>query len=61
SSCRGTLYECMTAFTSEHLTHSLVKDIDDPIIQGIFFPQELQEMVEKNVKEEPDLSFTRIV
>ncbi|CAG8621522.1 4564_t:CDS:2, partial [Diversispora eburnea] len=50
------LYECMSDFTSEHLIHSFTIDIDDPIIQGIFFPRELQEIEETNVKEDPDLS-----
>nr|CAG8509678.1 8982_t:CDS:2 [Entrophospora candida] len=51
-----TLYECVPDFTSEHLIHSFTIDIDDPIIKGIFFPQELQEIEETNVKEDPDLS-----
>ncbi|CAJ0876178.1 5051_t:CDS:2 [Entrophospora sp. SA101] len=51
-----TLYECVPNFTSEHLIHSFTIDIDDPIIKGIFFPQELQEIEETNVKEDPDLS-----
>ncbi|CAG8471208.1 2286_t:CDS:10 [Diversispora eburnea] len=51
-----TLYECMSDFTSEHLIHSFTIDIDDPIIKGIFYPQELQEIAKTNVKEDPDLS-----
>ncbi|CAG8681919.1 13622_t:CDS:2, partial [Funneliformis mosseae] len=50
------LYESISNFTSEHLIHSFTIDVEDPIIKGMFFPAELEEMDSTNVKEDPELS-----
>ncbi|CAG8721891.1 9360_t:CDS:2, partial [Funneliformis mosseae] len=50
------IYENISNFASEHLLHSFIIDVDDPMITGIFFPAEIDEIKSTNVKEEQELS-----
>ncbi|CAG8548246.1 10741_t:CDS:10 [Cetraspora pellucida] len=43
--------------TGRVVEDTLYEYVDDPIIQGIFYPQGLQEIAETNVKKDPNLSF----
>ncbi|RGB24223.1 hypothetical protein C1646_773383 [Rhizophagus diaphanus] len=50
------LYNSIKNFTSEHLVHSFTIDVNDPMLEEVFSPAELEEMDMTNTKEDPELS-----